>query len=86
MNGMVAFSVAVLVASVSSIIWGVQYRGDHPGAALAGFWGKADPTYSLAGWAIGLGILAFFIGIAFLIAGLVRAHRSARLDAPSDRP
>lgn len=85
MNGMTTTAVVVLAASVGAVIWGVQYRSDHQMAAVATmvFGGATDPTYSLAGWAAGLGALAFLIGIALLIGGLVQAGRApTRIIAP----
>ena len=49
-------------------------------AAVGALFGAQDPTYSLAGWASGLGVLAFLIGIALLIAGLVQSNRGTLGD------
>ena len=57
------------------MIWGVKYRSDHPMAVVGALFGAADPTYAVAGWALGLGVLAFLIGIALLIGGLVQTSR-----------
>ena len=78
MNGKLKAAIIVLVASAAAIIWGLQYRGDHPMAAMGVLFGAQDPTYSLAGWASGLGILAFLVGIALLIAGLVESKGGAQ--------
>ena len=75
MSEKLKYAIAVLVASAAAMIW-VEYRGDHPMAAVGAFFGSEDPTYSLAGWASGLGVFAFLIGIALLIAGLVQSNRS----------
>jgi glucokinase len=65
---------AMLVAAVAAMAWGFEYRGDHQMEAVGALFGQTDPTYALAGWAAGLGVLAFFVGIALLIAGLVRSN------------
>ncbi len=79
MNDLLKSAIAVLVASAAAMIWGFQYRGDHPMAAMGAFFGSVDPTYALAGWAAGLGVLAFLIGIGLLIAGLVRSNRTQQI-------
>ena len=80
MNTMLKSAIAVLVASVAAMIWGFQYRGEHQFAAVSAFFGQSDPLYALAGWAAGLGVLAFVIGIALLIAGLVRHSQPSSED------
>jgi hypothetical protein len=56
------------------MIWGVQYRSEHAMSVLGGLFGVVDQTYTAAGWAIGLGILAFLVGLALLIAALVQPN------------
>ena len=73
MNGKVHAAMIVLISSAVAMIWGFQYRGDHPLAGVGAFFGVQDPIYSLAGWAAGMGVLAFLIGIALFIAGLVQS-------------
>ena len=73
---MLRWAIGLLASSTLVMVWGFNYRSDHPGAAIAGFFGEADPVYSLAGWGAGLGALAFLVGIGFLIAGLVRFGRT----------
>lgn len=74
MNEKLKYAIAVLVASVAAMAWGFEYRGDHPFAAVGTFFGAPDPTYAAAGWAAGLGTIAFVIGIALLIAGLLQSN------------
>lgn len=77
MNTTLKSALAVLAVSVVALVWGGEYRSDHPLAAVGAIFGSADQTYVLAGWALGLGVLAFLIGLALLIAGLVRGHRGS---------
>lgn len=72
MNDMLKWAIAVMVPAVVAVFWGFQYRGNHPLAPLSGLFGATDPTYSFAGWCIGLGIVAFLVGLGLLIGGLVR--------------
>lgn len=75
MNNMLHAAIAILLASGAAMIWGGSYRADHPMAVVGALFGAADPTYAVAGWALGLGVLAFLIGIALLIGGLVQVGR-----------
>jgi hypothetical protein len=77
MNSKLQAATIVMVASAVAMMWGFQYRGDHPMAAVGALFGAQDPTYTLAGWASGLGILAFLVGIALFIAGLVQSSSSS---------
>jgi|GEM_PF-3918332 len=81
MNGMVKAAIAVLVLSIGALAWAAEYRGEHQFAAVTALFGASDPVYSLAGWALGLGSLAFLIGIALLIAGLVRGKGHAESNS-----
>jgi hypothetical protein len=82
MNDLLKAATAVLVASAVAMIWGFSYRSDHAMEPLrAAFFGQADPTFETAGWAAGLGVLAFLIGIALLVGGLVQ--RSHNPTSPS---
>jgi hypothetical protein len=74
MNDLAKTAVATLIASVVAVGWGLSYRNAHPMQGVGAFFGYTDPTYSLAGWAIGLGIPIFLIGLALLIAGIVRGR------------
>ncbi len=82
MNNLTKTAIAVLVASLAAMIWGFEYRADHQMAALGAFFGHGDPLYDLAGWASGLGVLAFLVGIALLISGLVQGG-NPRPPSPS---
>lgn len=75
MNNMLQASIAILIASGGAMIWGGSYRADHPMGMVGALFGAADPTYAMAGWALGLGVLAFLVGIALLIGGLVQSGR-----------
>ena len=86
MNGMLKGAIAVLVASIVGMIWGFQYRSEHQLAAVTAFFGASDPLYTAAGWAAGLGVLAFVIGIALLIGGLVKVSRSQLTSGDQHRP
>ena len=81
LSAMVKNSILLLVGSVVAMIWGFQYRGNHPFAGVGAMFGAEDVTYSLAGWAAGLGVLAFLVGLALLIAGLVRGNRGGEPSA-----
>lgn len=76
MNTMLKVALPLLLVSAGSVVWGVQYRTERPMATMNAFFGKVDQTYVLAGWVAGLGALAFLVGIAFLVAGLVQVSRS----------
>lgn len=76
MNTMLKVALPLLLVSAGSVVWGVQYRTERPMATMNAFFGKVDKTYELAGWVAGLGALAFLIGVAFLVAGLVQASRT----------
>ncbi len=82
MNTMLKVALPLLLVSAGSVVWGVQYRTGRPMATMNAFFGKVDQTYVLAGWVAGLGALAFLVGIAFLVAGLVQASRTS--PPPSD--
>lgn len=74
MNELAKTGVIVLIASAVATGWGYSYRSDHVMQGVGAFFGYSDPTYSLAGWAMGVGIPAFLIGLALLIAGLARGR------------
>lgn len=84
MNNMLQSAIAVLASSAAALIWGIQYRADHPLAPLGALFGAEDPTYTTAGWAAGLGTLGFFVGSALLIAGLMQTNTTAH--APTQPP
>jgi pSer/pThr/pTyr-binding forkhead associated (FHA) protein len=70
MDGILTSGIVVVSISVICVIFGYVYLRNHPFGMFIG-----DPTYSLAGWAVGLGLISFFTGLGLLIAGLVR-HNS----------
>jgi hypothetical protein len=74
MNDLAKTGIAVLIASAVATGWGYSYRSNHVMQGVGAFFGYSDPTYSVAGWAMGLGIPVFLIGLALLIAGLVRGR------------
>ncbi len=80
MNELTKAAIALLVASAGALVWGISYRGNHPYEGVANFFGSYDPTYALAGWAAGLGGLAFIVGIGLLVAGLNRQSNNAKQD------
>jgi hypothetical protein len=86
MNDTVKGAIVVIVASVGSLIWGVQYRSNHPLSAMAGFFGTSDPKYEYAGWAVGIGALAFLVGIALLIGGLAQGNAGRRQQRARTTP
>ncbi len=67
MDGVLTSGITVVSISVICLIFGFLYIRNHPFGILGG-----DPTYNLAGWAVGLGFISFFTGLGLLIAGLVR--------------
>ncbi len=71
-NGLLASAIILLVASVTAIIWGAYYRQNHVMEGVASLLGGGSQTYTAAGWALGLGVLAFLISVGILVAGLVR--------------
>lgn len=75
-------AIIILVISASSVIWGGWYRSSHAmdGAIGMFFGGTVADTYTKAGWAMGVGALAFLVGIALLIAGLVQRGRNEESD------
>ena len=76
MNGVLKSAIVILVVSAMATIWGTQYRQNHAMEGAMGmiFGGSSSGTYTMAGWAMGLGILAFLVGIGLLIAGLVQTR------------
>jgi ABC-2 type transport system permease protein len=80
MNSTLKSAIAVLIASVSGMLWAFPYRQNHPLAAVGAFFGQTDTTYALAGWVAGLGVLAFFIGVGLLIAGLVKSSSTTQAE------
>jgi len=76
MNEVLKSAIIILVVSATATIWGVQYRNSHVMEGAAGmFFGGVSQTYEMAGWAMGLGILGFLVGIGVLVAGLVKSGR-----------
>lgn len=75
MNGVLLSALSILAISIGSIIWGWVYRTNHALEGMGAMFGVATATYSAAGWALGLGILGFLIGIGLLIAGLVKGKQ-----------
>ena len=65
------------MGSIVSMGWGFDYRSAHQMSAVGAFFGATDATYSAAGWAAGLGVLAFIIGIALLIGGLLQSRSAS---------
>ena len=82
-NTLSKMAIAIIVASIAAMIWGFHYQGEHPIVGAAAFFGYSDPTYTLAGWAAGLGVIGFLIGIALLIAGLIQSSTPAPATMPS---
>lgn len=74
MSSLLKSAIVILVVSAVSVIWGTQYRQNHAMEGAMGmlFGSSSSGTYTMAGWAMGLGILAFLVGIGLLIAGLVQ--------------
>ncbi|MBI3894337.1 MAG: hypothetical protein HY313_00250 [Acidobacteria bacterium] len=74
MNGVLKSAIIILIASGIATVWGYQYRQSHAvEGAMGMFFGGVSQTYVIAGWALGLGILGFLIGIGVLVAGLLKA-------------
>ena len=71
-NGLLTSAVFVLATSTAAIIWGAYYRQNHVVEGAASLLGGGSQTYAAAGWALGLGILAFLIGVGALVAGFMR--------------
>lgn len=83
MNSLTKQAIAVLVISAIATGGGCQYRQSHAmEGAMGMIFGGGTSAYTIAGWAMGLGILAFLVGIGLLIAGLVKSGGSN----PEDRP
>ncbi len=73
MNSELKSAIIILVVSIMATVWGVNYRQNHAfEGAVGAFFGTASQTYSLAGWAMGLGIIGILIGVGVLIAGLIK--------------
>lgn len=70
---LVMSAITTMVVSAICVIWGSWYRSNHVmEGAMGMLFGGESSTYSTAGWAMGLGVLAFLVGIGLLIAGLVQ--------------
>jgi hypothetical protein len=78
---LVTTAITTMVISAICVIWGSWYRSNHVmEGAMGMFFGGASSTYTTAGWAMGLGGLAFLVGIGVLIAGLVQRGGSKATD------
>jgi hypothetical protein len=82
MGSLLKAAILTLAGSTSAIILGAVYRSNHPLRPIGELFGRSDPLYIFAGWELGLGILAFLIGIGLLVGGLVRpsVSRQGSLD------
>lgn len=76
MNGVLKSAIIILGVSGTATVWGFQYRSNHGfEGAMGSIFGGVSQTYAMAGWALGLGILGFLVGIGVLVAGLVKSGR-----------
>lgn len=79
MNGVLKSAIIILLVSGIATVWGFQYRQSHAVEGAVGmFFGGVSQTYVMAGWALGLGILGFLIGIGVLVAGLVKSGKAPK--------
>lgn len=70
---LVQTAITTMVVSALCVIWGTWYRSNHAmEGAMGAIFGGASTTFTTAGWAMGLGVLAFLVGLGLLIAGLVQ--------------
>lgn len=75
MNELTKQAIFVLVVSAIATGGGCQYRKSHALEGAVGMvFGGGSSAYSIASWAMGLGFLAFLVGIGLLIAGLVKGN------------
>ncbi|MEK6406788.1 MAG: hypothetical protein AABN34_07485 [Acidobacteriota bacterium] len=72
MNDLVKSAIVVLIVSLIAVAWGYNYTSTHQLSGLANMFGNVDSTYTMANWAIGIGVLGFLLGVALLIGGLVK--------------
>jgi branched-chain amino acid transport system permease protein len=76
MNGILKSGIIILVVSGAATIWGAHYRSNHGfEGAIGSIIEGVSQTYTIAGWALGLGVLGFLVGIGVLVAGLVNSGR-----------
>ncbi|MFN2453488.1 MAG: hypothetical protein ABR577_04645 [Pyrinomonadaceae bacterium] len=74
MNNLLKLALTVLIASSVAFLWGYQYVSNHQLAGFAAAFGAADPTYTIANWAMILGALSFILGVGLLIGGLFQKN------------
>jgi len=72
MNDLVKSAIVVLIVSLIAVAWGYKYTTTHQRSGLANMFSNVDSTYTLANWAIGIGVLGFLRGAALLTGGLVK--------------
>lgn len=84
MSGLLKSALVVSAVSATAAIWGVWYRSNHAMEGAMGmlFGGAGAAAYTTAGWAMGLGILAFLVGIGLLIAALVQQGKGNQVGRP----
>lgn len=72
MSNLLKSAIILLVVSVVAFLWGNSYVSAHPFGGVVSFFGGSDSAYSLAQSSVLLGVLGFLVGVALLIAALVR--------------
>lgn len=75
MTPLLVSAVWTLLISAGALAWGTSYRGTHPFEASRTILTAQVTAYQIAGWAEGLGAMAFLIGIALLIGALARGRQ-----------
>lgn len=70
MSNLLKSAIIVLLLSTVAFLWGYEYVDSHRLAGIGAMFGAKDPTYTIASWAMILGVLAFLIGVGLLIGGI----------------
>jgi predicted RNA-binding Zn-ribbon protein involved in translation (DUF1610 family) len=83
MNSLLKFAIYTLIISTLVFLLGQWYTSTHRYAAFGAMFGNRDTAYSLASFAILLGLLAFLVGIGLLIGGLVQRSNVSGLQGAS---
>lgn len=85
-NELLTSAVILLGLSVGAIIWGAYYRQNHVMEGVVGIFGGPAQTYEAAGWALGLGLLVFLIGVGVLVAGLMKSRGNIQASVTKKCP
>lgn len=73
-NRLVVAASCILAVSIGPWAWGYNYVSNHQLSAVGNIFGNVDSIYRSAALATNFGVFGFLLGLALLIAGLVRTR------------